>query len=91
MGFGGAHTMGVVLKNNRNLLRKRKKFQKSIGGYDNSIKTEYTFPKATRNGLNQIKNRLQREQKERIKKRVVVFTVLITILCCTIVYLVGLS
>lgn len=64
MGFGGVGSMNLVIKNNRNLLSKRKKFKTVLGSPSNKV-TEYNLPKSTPRQLNDIKLRLQSERRYR--------------------------
>jgi len=87
MGFGGSGSMNIVMKNNRNLLKKRKKFVNTLGGYDSSKKTEYNFPESNKRVLRDVREKVKHENKEIFKKRVIVFSFLVILLISTLVYI----
>ncbi|AXT20875.1 hypothetical protein D7030_11060 [Flavobacteriaceae bacterium AU392] len=81
MSFGSAN---IVLKNNRDLLKKHRRKNTFLGGYSYNGKPEYDFPKSRPHVLRQIKARLIEERKQRTKIRFIVFIaisiVLVTLL-----------
>lgn len=87
MGFGGSGSMNVVLKNNKNLLNKRKKFRKTLGGYGNEEKTEYDFPKAQSHTIRRLKERIKYENEQILKRRIIVFIAISIILITGFIYL----
>lgn len=86
MGFGSAQGMRVVIKNNRNLLSKRKDKKKEYGSYKNK-KTEYNLPKATPQKLQEIRLRMQRENSQRRIKQVVVLSLALISIISALIYL----
>lgn len=63
-----ASAMYASIKNNLNLLSKRKKLKHKLGGYDPKKITEYNLPKANAKMLKDIKkNILMQEQVRHIK------------------------
>lgn len=74
-GEGAMMTANISLKNNRNLLLKRK--EKRIGSYTNVTLKE--LPKATPEQLIEIKENIQKENKKARTKTFLVFGVLIFI------------
>ncbi|MTE26577.1 hypothetical protein [Winogradskyella ouciana] len=64
MSFGGsAQAMITTLKNNEKMRSKRKKFKRTLGGYNTNRKTEYNLPNATPEQLIEIRQRLKKENK----------------------------
>jgi hypothetical protein len=47
MSFGVVQSAISSIKNNRNLISKRKKLKDSLGGYDAKEKSKFNFPEAT--------------------------------------------
>ena len=89
MGFGGAaQSMITILKNNEKMRSKRTKFKKTLGGNNSIEKTEYNFPEATPEMLKTLRERLQKEQRQLMIKRFILFGVILII---TIVILVKLN
>lgn len=81
MGFGGsAQSMITIIKNNKNILSKRKKFKRSPGGYTHNEKPEFDFPEATPQMLKEIRLRLKNERKQVLIKRFIVLIILVTAL-----------
>lgn len=88
MGFGGA-AQGMILsiKNNNNLRRKHKHFdKKKISGYGKSDKPELDFPKATPQILREIRIRMQREHKQRRIKQFTLLSFVLIIMVSAFVY-----
>lgn len=75
-----------VINFNRKLLPQRDKFKNTLGGYDSEKKAEYNLPKATTKQLNQIRERLKKDQKIRMIKVVVVTIILFLILISVLLY-----
>jgi hypothetical protein len=86
MGFGSSGSMNVVMKNNRNLLKKRKRLVNTLGGYDPSKKTEYDFPKSNKRILRDVREKVKRENKEIFIKRIILFSFLVVCLFTGIMY-----
>lgn len=70
-----ANSMNVI-NNNRNLLPKRDRFKRSLGGYKLNKKTEYNLPKATTKQIKAIGRRIKEERKIRMTKVIVLTIVL---------------
>ena len=86
MGGGGAMLMAVqAIRNNKKLLSKRKDRSLSLVTNSNK-KTEYNLPKATPEKLQEIKMRLQKENKQRKVKRLVLLGVSLTIIISVLIY-----
>lgn len=68
--------MSTSIKNNLNLLSKRKKLRNTLGSYNQSNKAEYSLPKASHKQLRNIAKRLREEHRVRMAKVVVVTIVL---------------
>ncbi len=82
MGFGGAGSMNIVLKNNKNLLsnHKREKFKNLIGDYKVNRNVVNNFPTATPQLLKSIRERMVFENEQRQKRKIIVFVSIITAL-----------
>jgi len=81
MGFGGsAAAMNVVMKNNRNLLKKRKGLKDTLGSYSSGEKPEFDFPEATPQVLSAIRERLLLENEILRRRRIIAFTVIASVL-----------
>jgi hypothetical protein len=86
MGGGGAMMMAVqAIRNNKKLLSKRKGRSLSLVTNSNK-KTEYNLPKATPKKLEEIKIRLQKENKQRKVKRLVLLGISLTIIISVLIY-----
>lgn len=81
--------MNVVLKNNRNLLskRKREKFKQSVGGFSNPVKLEFNYPKASLSDLRLIKTKLIEEQRIKQRKVIMIFALISIIILTGLIYL----
>jgi hypothetical protein len=60
--------MNIAIKNNRNLLSKRNRLAKRLGGFNANKKTEYNLPIATTKQLKDIGKRLKNDGKIRMIK-----------------------
>lgn len=88
MGFGGsAQSMIAIIKNNEKMRSSRKKFKKTLGGYGSHSKPEYNLPKATPEVLREIRERLKKEQKKRVIKQGVIWTVLLVTVVLLITFI----
>ncbi|MBU2927548.1 hypothetical protein [Winogradskyella psychrotolerans] len=59
-----AESMMSTLRSNKVImLNKSKRFRKTLGGYDKQRKTEYNFPKATPEHLEQLRQKLKKENQ----------------------------
>jgi hypothetical protein len=73
-------SMLSVLKSNKNLkLIKENRF-KSIAKWGSPKKTEYDFPKGTPQVLEELRERLKKERKQRFYKQMIVFIVMVSII-----------
>lgn len=79
-------SMSVSVKNNLNLLSKRDRLKRRLGGYNPELKTEYNLPSASTKQLNAIARRLKQERKIRMIKVVVVTIILFFGLLCAFLY-----
>ena len=72
--------MNISLKNNRNQISKREKFQSRLSGYNSDKKTEYNLPEATSKQLRDIRKKTQQERKvlwaKGITLTIIIFSVL---------------
>lgn len=86
MGGGGAMMAAVqAIRNNKKLLSKRK--SKSLSFVTNTNKkTEYNLPKATPEKLQEIKIRMQKENKKRRAKQLLLLGVSLTIIVSVLIY-----
>ncbi|WP_412984139.1 hypothetical protein [Pontimicrobium sp. IMCC45349] len=87
MGFGGAASMNVSLKNNRNLLSKRDRFKNRLSGNTKGKSVTYNLPQAKPHVLKEIRERIKREQKDRQKKVVMIVSLLLSIAIAGLIYL----
>ncbi|MEZ4801929.1 MAG: hypothetical protein R2797_04090 [Gelidibacter sp.] len=79
-GEGAMMAMITSLKNNGRR-HKRIQFDKDkVGGYGNSEKVEFDFPKATPQMLQQIREKLQKERRRRFYRQVAVLTIILIVL-----------
>lgn len=82
-GEGSMMAANNSLKNNRDLVSKRKERGGLTGSYSNVKLSE--FPKATPEQLKEIKERMKREQKQTRKKQI--FAMLIIVLALFFLYI----
>jgi len=81
MGFGGsAAAMNAAMKNNRNLLKKRKRLKDNLGGYSNGERPEFDFPEATPKVLSAIRERLLQENEIVRRQRFIAFIAIASVL-----------
>ena len=79
MSFGGAvASMITSLKNNRNLVRKHDRFSKDGYFRSGDKVTTFNFPEATPEQLNEIRDRMKRENRILFLKRLLLSTVILT-------------
>ena len=57
--------MVTSVKNNSNLLNKRKRFEKGMGLSSSKVKKETSFPSATHNKIRKLREQLQAENKRK--------------------------
>ncbi len=88
MGFGGsAAAMIASIKNNNLIRKKRTHFDKdSLGGYGNGEKVEFNFPEVTPEILRNIRDRLQKERRELLLKRGILFFVITIVLILIVIF-----
>ena len=84
-GEGAMMAANNSLKNNRSLLSKRKEKSVLGGSYSNVKLAE--FPKATPEQLQEIKERLYKENRKNSIKQIILLVILFLILISTILYL----
>lgn len=84
-GEGAMMAANQSLKNNRSLVSKRKDRKLSFVSASNK-KTEYNLPKATPQKLQEIKLRMQRENRQRRVKQVVVLSLALTSIISALIY-----
>ncbi len=84
-GEGSMMAANQSLKNNRSLLSKRK--EKGFGFVSSSKeKTEYNLPKASKQKLEQIRIRLQRKNKQKLIKQILIVCFLCLSLVSLLIY-----
>ena len=83
MSFGIVQSAIATMKSNRSLLSKRERLQNTLSGSENE-KPEYDLPKSTPETLKRIQEKIKRENKLRLKKRLVIITV---VMICLILFL----
>ena len=76
----------ISVRNNLNLLSKRKKLRNRLGGYNPNCKTEYNLPSATPKQLKDISKRIKEEQNIRMLKLISVTVILFVLLLCGFIY-----
>lgn len=85
-GEGAMMAMITSLKNNGRR-KKRTQFDKeNLGGYGNGEKVEFDFPEITPEVLRAIRDLLQKERRQLLWKRGVLFALIIPILIIIISY-----
>ena len=65
MSFGAIQHMVTSVKNNSNLLNKRKRFEKGMGLSSSKVKKETSFPSATPDQIRKLREQLQAENKRK--------------------------
>lgn len=88
MSFGGAtQAMITALKNNKQLLNKRKSLKDNMGGYSNGNNpVEFKTPNANAYELSKLKRKLQKENKKVLNKRITLLIVFLIILISVLYY-----
>jgi len=89
MGFGSVGAMNATIKNNRKLLSNvgHEKFKRTFGAYKSKRKPEYDFPKAQPHALRRLKERVKYENEQILKRRIIAFIAIATLLITVLVYL----
>jgi len=85
MSFGAVQHAISVMKSNRSLLKKHRKRGFGLTGNE-SGKTEYNLPKASKHDIIKLRTKLQKEQKQRRTKQVVLLSVLLIVIISTLIY-----
>ncbi len=68
----------TTIKSNKSIiLDKSRRFRKTTGGYDWSKSQQFNFPKATPEQLKQIRESMQKNQKQIRKKQVFAFLIIV--------------
>ncbi len=83
-GEGSMMAANNSLKNNRNLISKRKERGGLSGSYSNAKLAE--FPEATPEQLNEIKERIIKQNRTHRVKQLIVFGIIITVLILFFLY-----
>jgi len=86
MSFGIVQSAIATMKNNRNLLSKRDRLNKTLSGSEIE-KPEYNLPKSTPEALKRIQEKMKRENKKRNQKRLVLVGLFTIVLISTFVYI----
>lgn len=74
------------LKANRSQLSKKKRGFGGLAHNQSGKKTEYNFPKATKEDIKKLRNKLKKEHIERRVKQIVLLTVIMIILISVFIY-----
>lgn len=86
--MANAAFMNAVIKNNRNLLKKRKRLKGTLSGKLVAKKTVSNFDKPSKQDLLKIRQRLQKENHTRKMKLLLVFgTIVVTTITLMVYYL----
>ncbi|MEL0457503.1 hypothetical protein WJN01_14785 [Flavobacteriaceae bacterium SZ-1-7] len=83
-GEGSMASANTTLKNNRNLLSKRKEKNALLGSYANAEMKD--FPEATPEQLSKLKQRLKKENRRAIVKNMLLFIVLAVLVVSFFLY-----
>ena len=86
MSFGVVQHAISVIKSNRILIKKHRRHSKTLLGHDYKGDAEYEFPTTTKTELNQLKNRLQSEQKRRRIKILIFVSVCLVVMSSVFFY-----
>lgn len=88
MSFGVVQSGITTLKNNRNLLSKRKKLKNNLGNNSSKRLTDYNLPKSNPMVLKQLKEKIRLEHKKTTQKQLLVFClVIIPLITLLIIYI----
>ena len=85
-GEGAMMAMITSLKNNSRRHRRTQFDKDKVGGYGNGEKVEFDFPEVTHEVLKKIKDRLQKERKQTLLKRSIIFVIITMIVILIIMY-----
>ena len=90
MGFGGsAGAMNTILKNNKNMLSKRKTFENGLGTFGAKRSSKLEFKKASPQLLRQIERRMTEERQRRETRIIIAFVAVMLLLTACLLYLEG--
>lgn len=84
--MGSAAFMNTVIKNNRNMLSKRKRLKCTLSGKIVASKIISNFDKPSKQQLYKIRQRLQRENLLRRRRLAIVFGGISTIIITLMIY-----
>lgn len=84
----GESFLSTIKSNKSIMLDKSRRFRKTQGGFDWSKSQQFDFPKATPEQLKEIKNKIQRENKQTRTKNLLLFAALFAILLIIFSYLI---
>ncbi|MGV6830916.1 MAG: hypothetical protein ACWA5P_05085 [bacterium] len=88
MVYGGTGSMNIVLKNNRNLLAKRKRFEGLVSSNSGKIETANFHKEVSKEYLLKLRNRLQEENKNRRYRIWSIFGLIASIIiACALYYM----
>lgn len=74
-------SMISILKSNKSImLDKSKRFRKTLSGYGQMDRDEFDFPETTPEVLRNIRERLQKERRQLLWKRSLLFGIIVIIL-----------
>lgn len=85
MGFGGASTMNAVIKNNRNLLKKRDKFKIAQGSF-NIVEGKYKYVETSAKELRELRKCLKEEKRVRQIKIYTILSFIMISIITTLMY-----
>lgn len=81
MGGEGAMMAAIISLKNNSRRKNRNQFDKDkLGGYGNGEKVEFDFPEVTPEVLRNIRERLQKERRQLLWKRGILFLIITVIL-----------
>ncbi|WP_191858848.1 hypothetical protein [Hanstruepera ponticola] len=86
MGFGGsAQSMITILKNNKNMLSEIRNKKHSLTGYK-TTDTEFKIGEASPQVLREIRERLQKEQRSKRRKILILFGLIMSLILSVFIY-----
>lgn len=88
MGFGGsAQAMNTILKNNRNLLKRKKREKFKNERSDFNINQDYQYKKASKRQILDLRQKLQEENKRKQRLFYVVFSFVMVMIISVLFYI----
>lgn len=87
--MGGEGVMMAMITSLRNNSRRKQRTQfdkDTVGGYGSGEKVEFDFPEVTPHVLRNIRDRLQKERRQMLIKRSILFVIISTILIVLLVH-----